>query len=100
MTALQEILLELYYQYQGMPMAELQNLREAVETALEVVRPSLQADGGDVTLVNVSDEGVVELKLTGACHGCPMAQMTLKGGIERFLRGSVPGVREVVAVGY
>jgi len=75
------------------------SLRAAVESALEVVRPSLRADGGDVTLVNVSDDGIVELRLTGACHGCPMAMMTLKGGIERFLRGNVPGVKEVVAVG-
>jgi len=72
--------------------------REQVEAALEVVRPSLQADGGDVVLVNVTDEGKVELKLTGACHGCPMSMMTLKAGIERFLRQAVPGVQEVVAV--
>jgi Fe-S cluster biogenesis protein NfuA len=80
-------------------VSESQDLRTAVEAALEVVRPSLQADGGDVTLVNVTTDGKVELQLTGACHGCPMAMMTLKGGIERFLRGSVPGVKEVVAVG-
>lgn len=73
-------------------------LTQAVESALEVVRPSLRADGGDVTLVNITEEGIVELKLMGACHGCPMAAMTLKGGIERFLRASVPGVKEVVSV--
>ncbi len=72
--------------------------RSAVEAALEVIRPSLQADGGDVVLVNITDDGKVEVKLTGACHGCPMAALTLKGGIERFLKGSVPGVTEVVAV--
>lgn len=81
-------------------MSGSEELRAAVETALEIVRPSLQADGGDVALVNVSADGVVELKLQGACHGCPMAMMTLKGGIERFLCGSVPGVREVVAVNH
>lgn len=72
--------------------------REAVETALEGVRPALQADGGDLVLVNVTDEGVVEVRLTGACHGCPMSMMTLKSGIERFLKQAVPGVKEVVAV--
>ena len=72
--------------------------RAAVEAALEVIRPSLRADGGDVTLVNITDEGKVEVKLTGACHGCPMSMLTLKAGIERFLRASVPGVVEVVAV--
>lgn len=79
-------------------MSENNDLRVAVESALDIVRPSLQADGGDVTLVNVTPEGVVELKLMGACHGCPMAMMTLKGGIERFLVGTVPGVKEVVSV--
>lgn len=72
--------------------------RKAVEAALEVVRPSLQADGGDVSLVNIRDDGVVELQLKGACHGCPMAMITLKGGIERYLKQAVPGVKEVVAI--
>ena len=72
--------------------------RAAVEAALEVIRPSLRADGGDVTLVKITDEGKVEVRLTGACHGCPMSMLTLKAGIERFLRASVPGVVEVVAV--
>jgi len=79
-------------------MPENNEMRTAVEAALDVVRPSLRADGGDVTLINVTDEGVVELQLVGACHGCPMAMMTLKGGIERFLVGTVPGVKEVVSV--
>jgi len=73
-------------------------MRTAVEAALEVVRPSLQADGGDVTLINITEDGTVELKLIGACYGCPMAMMTLKGGIERFLVSAVPGVKEVVSV--
>lgn len=72
--------------------------RKALEDALNVVRPSLQADGGDVSLVKIRDDGVVEVALKGACNGCPMAMMTLKGGIERFLKQSVPGVKEVVSV--
>jgi Fe-S cluster biogenesis protein NfuA len=72
-------------------------MREKVQAALEQVRPVLLADGGDVQLVDVKD-GVVKVKLTGACGGCPMATMTLKGGIERVLREQVPEVKEVVAV--
>ena len=72
-------------------------MKEKVEAALEKIRPALQADGGDVELVDVND-GVVSLKLTGACSGCPMATMTLKMGIERVLAQEVPEVKEVVAV--
>jgi Fe-S cluster biogenesis protein NfuA len=72
-------------------------MREKVEAALEQVRPALIADGGDVQLIDVKD-GVVTLKLVGACGGCPMATMTLKGGIERVLKEQVPEVKEVVAV--
>ena len=72
-------------------------MKEKVAAVLEQIRPTLQADGGDVELVGV-DEGVVSLKLTGACSGCPMASMTLKMGIERVLKGQVPEVKEVVAV--
>jgi Fe-S cluster biogenesis protein NfuA len=72
-------------------------MREKVEKALEKIRPSLMADGGNVELVEVK-EGVVKLKLTGACGGCPMSQMTLKLGIERLLKKEVPEVKEVVAV--
>ena len=72
-------------------------MKEKVETALAKVRPMLLADGGDVELVDVTD-GVVKVKLTGACGGCPMATMTLKGGIERALKEEVPDVKEVVAV--
>ena len=71
-------------------------MREKVESVLNSVRPSLQADGGDVDLIDVI-EGVVTVKLTGACGGCPMAAMTLKNGIERALKERVPGVKEVVA---
>ena len=72
-------------------------MREKVEAVLVKVRPVLQADGGDVELVDVKD-GVVKLRLTGACGGCPMAAMTLKQGIERFLKEQIPEVKEVVAV--
>ncbi|MFP4362906.1 MAG: NifU family protein [Spirochaetia bacterium] len=73
-------------------------LNEQVSQALEDVRPSLQADGGDVELVNVEDDGIVKVKLKGACNGCPMAQMTLKQGIEQYLKKAVPGVSSVEAV--
>jgi len=72
-------------------------MREKVETALDRIRPVLQTDGGDVELVDVKD-GVVSLRLTGACKGCPMATMTLRNGIERILREEVSGVQEVVAI--
>lgn len=73
-------------------------MKQKVEKALLKVRPSLQADGGDVELIEVSEEGVVKVKLTGACGGCPMASMTLKAGIERILKEEVPEVRRVEAV--
>jgi len=66
-----------------------------VESALNKVRPSLQADGGDVQLIDVDDQGVVKVKLTGACGGCPMSQMTLKMGIEKILKQNVPEVTRV-----
>ena len=73
-------------------------MKEEVATALEDVRPALQRDGGDVELVEVTDEGIVKVRLVGACHGCPMAQMTLKNGIEKFLKQEVPEVKSVVSV--
>ena len=72
-------------------------MKEKVEKSLEKVRPSLQADGGDVELVDVVD-GTVKVRLTGACGGCPMSQMTLKMGIERVLKKDIPEIKEVVAV--
>ena len=71
---------------------------ENVRKALDDVRPSLQADGGDVELVGVSDDGIVSVKLTGACGGCPMAEMTLKMGIENYLKKEVPEVTGVVGI--
>ena len=67
-----------------------------VLAVLELIRPSLQADGGDVRLVDVNEEGVVSVELQGACDGCPMAAMTLANGIERILMDRVPGVTGVV----
>lgn len=72
-------------------------MREKVEAALSRIKPALQADGGDVELVEVSD-GVVKVRLTGACAGCPMSTMTLRMGIERVLKEQIPDIKEVVAV--
>ncbi|HIE12773.1 MAG TPA: NifU family protein [Desulfotomaculum sp.] len=72
-------------------------MKEKIEAALDRIRPYLQRDGGDVELVAVED-GVVKVRLKGACSGCPMATMTLKHGIERILKQMVPEVKEVVAV--
>jgi Fe-S cluster biogenesis protein NfuA len=72
-------------------------MNEKVKAALDQIRPALQADGGDVELVDFKD-GIVKVKLTGACGGCPMATMTLKKGIERVLKQQVPEVKEVVSV--
>ena len=73
-------------------------MKEEVQKAINIVRPNLQADGGDVELVDVSADGVVKVKLTGACHGCPMSQMTLKMSIEKIIKQQVPGIKEVVSV--
>jgi Fe-S cluster biogenesis protein NfuA len=73
-------------------------IKEKVQHALDKVRPSLQADGGDVQLVDVEDSGLVKVRLTGACGGCPMSQMTLKMGIERILKQNVPEVTAVESV--
>lgn len=73
-------------------------MREKVEQALEKVRPMLVVDGGNVELVEVTDDGVVKLKLTGSCGCCPMSQMTLKMGIEKILRQAVPEIKEVIAI--
>ena len=73
-------------------------MRERVQEVLNKVRPMLQADGGDVELVEVADDGIVSVKLTGACGSCPMSTMTLKMGIERALKEQIPEVKEVVQV--
>jgi len=73
-------------------------MEDQVKAALENVRPSLQADGGDVEFVSIDDEGVVSVRLKGACSHCPMSQMTLKMGIENYLKKEIPQVKEVVGV--
>jgi Fe-S cluster biogenesis protein NfuA len=72
-------------------------MREKVEAVLNQIRPSLARDGGNVELIDATD-GIVKVRLTGACGGCPMASMTLKHGVERMLKEQVPEVKEVVAV--
>ena len=72
-------------------------MKEKVEAALNQIRPALQADGGNVELVDVKD-GIVSVRLTGACGSCPMSTMTLKMGIEKALKNQIPEVKEVVSV--
>ena len=73
-------------------------MKDKVEAAIAKIRPMLQADGGNVELVDVTPEGVVQVRLQGACSGCPMSQMTLKNGIERIIKESVPEVKTVESV--
>jgi Fe-S cluster biogenesis protein NfuA len=73
-------------------------LNEKVLSAIQDVRPSLQADGGDIELVSVSDDGIVSVRLTGACGNCPMATMTLKMGVESYIKKTIPEVKEVIQV--
>lgn len=73
-------------------------LEEQVQDALNKMRPQLQADGGDLEFVKLEDGGKVFVKLTGACGNCPMATMTLKQGVERFLKDTIPEVTEVIQV--
>jgi Fe-S cluster biogenesis protein NfuA len=70
-------------------------MKEKVQAALDKVRPSLQADGGDVELVEVTDDGIVKVQLQGACKGCPMSQITLRDGIEKFLKKEIPEIQAV-----
>ncbi len=72
-------------------------MRDKVQSALNKIRPTLQKDGGDVVLIDVSNDGIVKVQLTGACDGCPMSQATLKNGIEKFLKSEVPEVKRVEA---
>jgi Fe-S cluster biogenesis protein NfuA len=78
--------------------AEENIMRERVEKALDKIRPMLMADGGNVDLVEVTNDGIVKLKLTGTCGCCPMSQMTLKNGIEKLLKEELPEIKEVVAI--
>jgi len=70
-------------------------VKERVEAVLAKIRPAIQADGGDVELVGISEDNVVTVRLTGACVGCPMSELTLKGGIERILKHEIPEVASV-----
>ncbi len=73
-------------------------MKEQVEKILEEIRPMLQADGGNVELVDVTEDGIVQVRLKGACGSCPMSQMTLKMGIEKKIKEALPSIKEVVAV--
>lgn len=73
-------------------------LRQQVQDVINLIRPAVQADGGDIELVNVTADGEVQIRFHGACHGCPSSTMTLQTGIERNLREKVPGVTRVIPV--
>jgi Fe-S cluster biogenesis protein NfuA len=73
-------------------------MKDEIQAALDLVRPQLQADGGDAEIVEITEDGIVKLRLKGACGGCPMSQMTLKMGIERVLKEKVPAVKSVESV--
>lgn len=102
MTQTHEHDLFLFLKFRGIIDLDLDKggyiVKERVEEVLNLLRPSLQADGGDVELIDVTDDGVVQVKLTGACGGCPFAVMTLKEGIERAIKEELPEVKEVVAL--
>lgn len=74
-------------------------MKEQVQKIIDQIRPNLQADGGDIELVDVTEDGIVKVKLRGACHGCPGAAMTLKMGVERILKENIPGIQSVENVG-
>ncbi|HDQ04397.1 MAG TPA: NifU family protein [Deltaproteobacteria bacterium] len=73
-------------------------MKEKVQKAIDQIRPGLQADGGDAELAEVTADGIVKVRLTGACQGCPMSQMTLKMGIEKVIKNQIPEIKEVVSV--
>ncbi len=73
-------------------------MKQRVEEALSKIRPALQRDGGDVELIEVDPEGIVKVRLKGACGGCPMATITLKQGIEKIIRQEIPEIKEVISV--
>ncbi|MFX1345942.1 MAG: NifU family protein [Promethearchaeota archaeon] len=72
--------------------------KEKIKTVIEKIRPQLQMDGGDVELIDITDDGTVKIRLMGHCAGCPMSQQTVKFGIERALKTHIPEVKEVVSV--
>lgn len=79
-------------------MTDNMNIKERVLKALERVRPYLQSDGGDIRLIEITDDNIVKVKLEGACHGCPYSMQTLKAGVEQALLKEVPEIKSVVAV--
>jgi Fe-S cluster biogenesis protein NfuA len=78
-------------------MAETKSIRDRVLQALEKVRPYLQSDGGDIDLIDVTDDMTVKVKLTGACHGCPYSMQTLKAGVEQAIMNEVPEIKRVIS---
>ena len=80
------------------PATEQPPVRERVQSVINLIRPAVQADGGDIELVDVTGDGVVQIRFHGACHGCPSSTMTLQMGIERNLRERVPEVTQVIPV--
>jgi Fe-S cluster biogenesis protein NfuA len=78
-------------------MADINNIKDRVVKALERVRPYLQSDGGDIDLLDVSEDMTVKVKLTGACHGCPYSMQTLKAGVEQAIMKEVPEIRRVIS---
>jgi Fe-S cluster biogenesis protein NfuA len=80
----------------GLTLVRRFDMVEAIKNAIQDIRPSLQADGGDIEFISVDEAGKVTVRLMGACNGCPMATQTLKQGVERYLKDKVPGVTEVV----
>src|SRR4051794_23824635 len=80
------------------PATDTTPLRQRVQSVINLIRPAVQADGGDIELVDVSPEGVVQIRFHGACHGCPSSTMTLQDGIQRNLRERVPEVTQVIPV--
>ena len=79
-------------------MTENNNLYERVQNALNKIRPYLQSDGGDISLIEITDDNTVKVKLQGACHGCPFSMQTLRSGVEQALIKEVPEVRRVISV--
>ena len=79
-------------------MTNTDNIKERVARALDKVRPYLQSDGGDIDLIEVTDEMIVKVKLKGACNGCPYSMQTLKAGVEQTIIREVPEIKEVIAV--
>jgi Fe-S cluster biogenesis protein NfuA len=79
-------------------MADISNIKERVLKALDRVRPYLQSDGGDISLVEITEDNIVRVKLQGACHGCPFSIQTLKAGVEQALIQEVPEIKSVISV--